>query len=101
MDADLALIFLFILMAASMLFFVALRIQKCAAEHEERKLELKARIAEAKAGSTPSPDNRLEERVRVLERIATDRGVSLADQIDSLRGDSPTLIQQREREMQP
>lgn len=32
---------------------------------------------------------RLEERVRVLERIATDRGTDLAAQIEALRTDAP------------
>ncbi|WP_379552038.1 hypothetical protein [Qipengyuania sp. DGS5-3] len=42
--------------------------------------------------STGSPDNSqagtLEDRVRVLERIATDRSIDLADEIDTLRGTS-------------
>ncbi|WP_432199652.1 hypothetical protein ACRAQ7_07950 [Erythrobacter sp. W53] len=42
--------------------------------------------------STASPDNSqagtLEDRVRVLERIATDRSIDLADEIDALRGTS-------------
>jgi hypothetical protein len=34
---------------------------------------------------------RLEQRMRVLERIATDKGVVLADQIESLREQAPSL----------
>lgn len=34
---------------------------------------------------------RLEERVRMLERIVTDRGYDLAEQIEALREDKPQL----------
>lgn len=58
-----------------------------------RRLEHKERIAELRsgAGSTPGPSEseatikRLEHRIRVLERIATDKTNSLAAQIEDLR----------------
>ena len=53
--------------------------------YRERKLELEARIAEAKAVRVSPETSRLEERVRVLERIATDKGAHLADEIERLR----------------
>ena len=53
--------------------------------YRERKLELEARIAEANAGRRSPETSRLEERVRVLERIATDKGEHLADEIERLR----------------
>ena len=52
--------------------------------YRERKLELEAQIAEANAGRRSPETSRLEERVRVLERIATDKGIGVADQIDAL-----------------
>ena len=54
-------------------------------EFKLRKLELEAH---AMARTTPD-DGRtdvLEDRVRVLERIATDRGLAVAHQIEALRG---------------
>ena len=50
-----------------------------------RKLELET---QARALQTPTDDRTdlLEDRVRVLERIATDRGQDIAHQIERLRG---------------
>jgi len=50
-----------------------------------RKLELET---QARALQTPTddPTDLLEDRVRVLERIATDRGQDIAHQIEALRG---------------
>lgn len=61
--------------------------QRRANEHEERRLELKARAEEAKAANSVGGGNyrKLEERVRVLERIATDGNHALAAQIEHLR----------------
>ena len=54
-------------------------------KHKERMAEaLNAQTAE-KAAQYAAHTERLEQRVRVLERIATDRGVALADEIESLR----------------
>ena len=55
-------------------------------KHRHKKLELEVRLAEA--GTAHKSDTevaRLEERVRVLERIATDRSPDLAAQIEQLR----------------
>ncbi|NJR79452.1 hypothetical protein [Sphingomonas corticis] len=54
-------------------------------KHKERMAEaLNAQTAE-KAAQYAAHTERLEQRVRVLERIATDKGVALADEIESLR----------------
>ena len=51
----------------------------------EKKMELEAQIAAAQAAATnPRPDL-LEQRVRVLERIVTDKGIDVSDQIENLR----------------
>ncbi|HEX7781848.1 MAG TPA: hypothetical protein VF509_03490 [Sphingobium sp.] len=52
---------------------------------KERQLEMQTSLTAEKAAQYAAHTERLEERVRVLERIATDRGVDLADEIDSLR----------------
>ena len=53
--------------------------------YREKKMELEAQIAAAQAAATnPRPDL-LEQRVRVLERIVTDKGMNVADEIERLR----------------
>lgn len=58
-------------------------------KHKERMAEaLNAQIAKdtaEKAAQYAAHMERLEQRVRVLERIATDKGIALADEIESLR----------------
>jgi hypothetical protein len=54
---------------------------------QERRMELEASMVAEKAAQYAAQTERLEQRVRVLERIATDKGVDLADQIERLRGD--------------
>jgi hypothetical protein len=57
---------------------------------KERKLELMADKTAEKAAQYAAHVERLEQRMRVLERIATDKGVDLASQIENLR-DEPAL----------
>lgn len=51
----------------------------------ERKLEVEALNAAEKAAQYASRTHELEERVRVLEQIVTDRGAETAAQIEALR----------------
>ena len=53
--------------------------------HREKKLELEAEIAKAQAAQQGGREARLEQRVRVLERIVTDKGIDVADEIERLR----------------
>lgn len=58
-------------------------------KHKIRKLELEARIAEAQSPAQTAEKEvqaHLEDRVRVLERLATDRSALLSDEIEQLRG---------------
>ncbi|MXP31941.1 hypothetical protein GRI94_08910 [Erythrobacter jejuensis] len=93
--------FSFILIIASIALGVGSAIHRRSNEHEERKLELLAKAEEAKSGRGASSEayRKLEERVRVLERIATDRQPDLAAQIEQLRDvhDVDLQIEQRER----
>ena len=52
----------------------------------EKKLELEAQIEIAKAQQ--SGGRRIEERLRVIERIVTDKGVAVSDEIELLRAPS-------------
>jgi hypothetical protein len=54
---------------------------------KERQLGFTADRTAEKAAQYASHVERLEARVRVLERIATDKGVDLAQQIEDLRGE--------------
>jgi hypothetical protein len=51
----------------------------------EKKLEVEALNAAEKAAQYASRSTELEQRVRVLEQIVTDRGVETAAQIEALR----------------
>jgi hypothetical protein len=52
---------------------------------KERELEITSRQTAEKAAQYAAHMERLEQRVRVLERIATDKGVVIADEIEQLR----------------
>lgn len=54
---------------------------------KEKQLDHAALLAADKAVAQANQVARLEERMRVLERIATDRGIAIADEIDRLRED--------------
>ena len=101
MDPDLTLIFAFILAIVMMVLPFAYFVNQRVQEHEARKLELKARVEEAKADQLRFANGdyaKMEERVRVLERIATDSNHALASQIEELRrldraADGPQLAE--------
>jgi hypothetical protein len=52
---------------------------------KEKQLELQAGQTAEKAAQYAAHTERLEQRVRVLERIVTDRGIMVSDQIENLR----------------
>ncbi|MBR0551888.1 hypothetical protein [Stakelama marina] len=54
-------------------------------QHREKRLEIEAKLIAEKSAQYAAHTERLEQRVRVLERIATDKGVDLSDEIESLR----------------
>ena len=51
----------------------------------ERRMELDAQMTAEKAAQYAAHTERLEQRVRVLERIVTDKGIIIADEIEQLR----------------
>jgi hypothetical protein len=55
---------------------------------KERQLEQQSTMTAEKTAQYAAHTERLEARMRVLERIITDKGVDLADEIESLR-DAP------------
>jgi hypothetical protein len=54
-------------------------------DFRERQLEMEAKFAAEQAARYAASNERLEQRVRVLERIITDKGVVVAEEIDKLR----------------
>jgi hypothetical protein len=54
---------------------------------KERQMELEAKMVAEKAAQYASHTSQLEQRVRVLERIVTDKGIAVADEIERLRDD--------------
>ena len=48
-------------------------------------MEIAGRDAAEKAAQYAAQTERLEQRVRVLERIVTDKGIDVADEIERLR----------------
>ena len=61
-------------------------------ELQRRKLEIDSQLTAEKAAQYAAHNERLEQRVRVLERIATDKGADLSDEIEALR-DRPAIEQ--------
>lgn len=59
-------------------------------KHQQKMIEKQSEMTAEKAAQYAAHTERLEARVRVLERIATDRGVDVAEEIEKLR-DTPPL----------
>lgn len=53
--------------------------------YRQRRLELEANMVAEKAAQYAAHTERLEQRVRVLERIVTDKGIAVAEEIERLR----------------
>ncbi len=56
---------------------------------QERKAEISATVAGEQAAQYATKIERLEARVAVLDRIVTDRGTALAEEIETLRAPLP------------
>ncbi|WP_341207736.1 hypothetical protein [uncultured Sphingomonas sp.] len=54
-------------------------------KHKEKMADVMMQATAEKAAQYAAHTERLEQRVRVLERIVTDKGVALAEEIDALR----------------
>ncbi len=55
---------------------------------KERQLDAQTSLTAEKTAQYAAHTERLEQRMRVLERIVTDRGIDVADEIEKLR-DAP------------
>lgn len=77
--------FFFIVVAIPVIVGVGADIYKRKLKLRERELELQSTLTAEKAAQYAAHTERLEQRVRVLERIITDQGTDLAAQIEDLR----------------
>jgi hypothetical protein len=70
-------------------------------KHQSKLAEIQVRNTAESAAQYASRTQELEDRVRVLERIVTDRGYDVATQIEALRDARRTeaLIEARETEV--
>jgi hypothetical protein len=86
MDKDIAKIFIvFIVVGLPMILIFGHPFLKRLLEHRERRMEIEARMTAEKAAQYAAHTERLEQRVRVLERIVTDKGLEVSDEIEKLR----------------
>jgi hypothetical protein len=70
-------------------------------KHQSKMAELRVKETAEKAAQYASHSTELEARVRVLERIVTDKGYDVASQIEALRDAKKVeaLLDQREGEL--
>ena len=54
-------------------------------KHQRKMTEIQAQVTAEKAAQYATQNTELEDRVRVLERIVTDKGYDVATQIEALR----------------
>ncbi len=72
-------------------------------KHQRQMAELQVKATAEKAAQYASHTTELEERVRVLERIVTDKGYDVASQIEALRDARKVeaLLDTREKDVRP
>jgi IS5 family transposase len=69
-------------------------------KHQSKMAELNAQATAEKAAQYAAHNSELEERLRVLERIVSDKGYDVASQIEALRDTRKVeaLLNRREKE---
>lgn len=72
-------------------------------KHQSKMAELNAKATAEKAAQYAANNTDLEERVRVLERIVTDKGYDVASQIEALRDARKVeaLLDDRQKDVHP
>jgi IS5 family transposase len=80
------------------LLALSIPIFKIWARHSQKIAEIQAQATAEKAAQYAAHNQALEDRVRVLERIVTDKGYDVATQIEALRDARKTeaLLESRE-----
>ena len=75
----------FVVIGLPCLFVMFYSLSQLWIRHREKRMEIEARLTAEKAAQYAAQTERLEQRVRVLERIVTDKGIDVADEIERLR----------------
>jgi hypothetical protein len=88
MPYDIALLIPILAISIPLCVVIGLFIVRPWLAHQERRMTIEATMVAEKAAQYAAQSERLEQRVRVLERIITDRGGDLSNEIESLR-DTP------------
>ena len=69
-------------------------------KHQQKMIEKQSELTAEKAAQYAAQTERLEARVRVLERIVTDKGIDVADEIEKLR-EAPLNSQDKTERITP
>jgi ABC-type phosphate transport system auxiliary subunit len=77
--------FFFIVVGIPVIFGVGGAMYERKLKLQEKQLELQSTMTAEKAAQYAAHTERLEQRMRVLERIITDKGADLATEIEDLR----------------
>ncbi len=85
MHEGFVIVFFMIVVGLPVLGYYGNEYAKARMRLRERELELLGSQTAEKAAQYAAQTERLEQRVRVLERIITDRGIALENEIESLR----------------
>lgn len=85
MNSDLIIVLVFMVIVLPIVLGIGSDIYKRRLAFRERELELLSKQTAEKAAQYAAQAERLEQRVRVLERIATENNTDLALQIENLR----------------
>jgi hypothetical protein len=75
----------FMVIGLPILLIFGLPILRRLLDHREKRMEIEARMTAEKAAQYAAHTERLEQRVRVLERIVTDKGIVVSEEIERLR----------------
>jgi len=85
MNDDVFLAVVFLVIGLPIALVTVAEVAKRYIRYKERRLELMADQTAEKAAQYAAQVERLESRMRVLERIATDKGTHVAAEIEDLR----------------
>ena len=89
---ELIIIFSFIIIATLIVFGTVNSMHKRTLKHRQQREALDRQSTNTNSDGSAEKVDRLEQRVRVLERLATDRGQDLALQIEELRDPARTAF---------
>lgn len=83
------------------LFALSIPIIKVWTSHRQKIAQIQIQATAEKAAQYAASNKELEDRVRVLERIVTDKGYDVASQIEALRDARKVeaLVDNREKEL--